>query len=145
MVFNLQKFLIENKLTKRSRLQEDAETTTDSEQLAMNDEEMFGDQEQDPYYKDDSEDTGDFEKEPTPTDTGKDDSSLEDLQKKQVELEKLEDQKNKLVKKLNNGEIKIDQYKAAIGDIPTKIKKLRADIKSATTPSVEDGEEENLM
>jgi hypothetical protein len=35
MAFNLQKFLIENRLTKRSRLNEDAMTKTDAEQQTM--------------------------------------------------------------------------------------------------------------
>lgn len=45
MVFNIQKFLVKNRLTKRSRLNEDAETKTDAEKVAMGaeegDDEMF--------------------------------------------------------------------------------------------------------
>lgn len=141
MVFNIQKFLVENKLTKRSRLKEDAMTKTDSEQLAMNDEEMFGDDGEDSYYKDDSEDMGDFEQEPATQDVKKDEPSLSGIHKKQAELKALEDQKDALLMQLKSGQLGLDQYKAAIGSIPAQIKKLRADIESEMNVGLDDEEE----
>jgi hypothetical protein len=141
MVFNIQKFLVENKLTKRSRLKEDAMTKTDSEQLAMNDEEMFGDDGEDSYYKDDSEDMGDFEQEPATQDVKKDEPSLSGIHKKQAELKALEDQKDALLMQLKSGQLGLDQYKAAIGSIPAQIKKLRADIENEMNVGLDDEEE----
>lgn len=151
MVFNLQKFLIENKLTKRSRLEEDAMTKTDAEQVDMSDEEMFGDDEEDSYYKDDSDDMGDFEKEPVAQDIKKDEPSLKGIHKKQAELKALEDIKDELLMQLNSGQMGLDQYKQAIEsydigngekiNIPAQIKKLRADIKKEMTVGLDDEEE----
>lgn len=141
MVFNLQKFLIENKLTKRSNLKEDAMTKTDAEQVDMSDEEMFGDDEEDSYYKDDSDDMGDFEKEPVAQDIKKDEPSLKGIHKKQAELKALEDKKDALLMQLKSGQLGLDQYKDAIGNIPAQIKKLRADIDSEMSVGLDDEEE----
>lgn len=141
MVFNLQKFLIENKLTKRSNLKEDAMTKTDAEQVDMSDEEMFGDDEEDSYYKDDSDDMGDFEKEPVAQDIKKDEPSLKGIHKKQAELKALEDKKDALLMQLKSGQLGLDQYKGAIGNIPAQIKKLRADIDSEMSVGLDDEEE----
>lgn len=141
MIFNIQKFLVENKLTKRARLEEDAMTKTDSEQLAMNDEEMFGDDEEDSYYKDDSGDMGDFEQEPATQDIKKDEPSLSGIHKKQAQLKALEDQKDALLMQYKSGQMGLDQYKAAIGNIPAQIKKLRADIENEMTVGLDDEEE----
>ena len=146
MVFNLQKFLVENKLTKRSRLKEDAMTKTDAEQQAMGaeegDEEMFGGgEEEDSYYKDDSDDMGDFEQEPVAKDVKADEPSLSGIHKKQAQLKGLEDQKDALLMQLKSGQLGLDQYKAAIGNIPAQIKKLRADIDSEMNVGLDDEEE----
>ena len=45
---------------------------------------------------------------------------------------------------LKSGQLGLDQYKAAIGNIPAQIKKLRADIQQATAPSMDDSDEEDL-
>jgi hypothetical protein len=144
MIFNLQKFLVENKLTKRSRLDEDAMTKTDAEQEAMGaeegDEEMLGDEPEDTWYKDDSGDTGEFEKEPTKTDV-KEPASLSGIHKKQADLKALEDKKDALLMQLKSGQLGLDQYKVAIGNIPAQIKKLRADIDKVLGMA---GDEEDL-
>ncbi len=136
MEFNLSKFLVEHKLTKRSRLNEDDNTggmmKTDAEKVEMGDEdeEMFGDEPEDNWYKDDSDDTGEFEKEPTKKDVTEP-ASLSGVHKKQADLKALEDKKDALLMQLKSGQLGLDQYKAAIGNIPAQIKKLRLDIDKA--------------
>jgi hypothetical protein len=149
MIFNLQKFLIENRLTKRASLNEDAMTKTDAEQEAMGaeegDEEMFGDEEGDTWYKDDDIGSSDeFEKEPTGKDIKASEPQSKGLTKKQVDLKALEDQKDALLMQLKSGQLSLDQYKAAIGNIPAKIKKLRADIEKETNPVIGDTDEEEI-
>lgn len=141
MVFNIQKFLVENRLTKRASLNEDAMTKTDAEQVEMSDEEMFGGEEEDSYYKDDSDDMGDFEKEPAAKDIKRDEPSLSGIHKKQADLKALEDKKDALLMQLKSGQLGLDQYKAAIGNIPAQIKKLRADIENEMNVGLDDEEE----
>lgn len=168
MVFNLQKFLIENRLTKRARLNEDAMTKTDAEQQAMGAEEETG------------EDEGEFGQgevrpgEPSTTlmpgvdtplpkrpsrgkgfsgggggievnpDAGRTPSNkpVRDLEKKSAKLKSLEDLKDRLVMQLKSGQLKLDQYKQAIGNIPAQIIKLRLDIQKQMDPVIGDTEEE---
>jgi hypothetical protein len=145
MIFNLQKFLVEHKLTRRSLLNEDDNTggmmKTDAEKVEMGDEdeEMFGDEPEDNWYKDDSGDTGEFEKEPTKTDV-KEPASLTGVHKKQADLKALEDKKDALLMQLKSGQLGLDQYKAAIGNIPAQIKKLRMDIDKALGMTGDDEE-----
>jgi hypothetical protein len=129
MIFNLQKFLVENKLTKRSLFKEDGMTKTNAEKMDMQDQEMFGGEEED------------FEEEPTIRDIRKDEPSLSGIYKKQADLKNLESKKDVLLMQLKSGQIGLDQYKAAIGNIPTQIKKLRADIDKAMEVSLDDEEE----
>ena len=105
MVFNIQKFLSENKLTGQSQMREDNNTG-----LTMpvgNDEEMFGDEEPEGEWDmPDANDRGsdfendDFEKEPTPRDVKQNDASLTGIHKKQAQLQDLEMQKDKLLMQL---------------------------------------------
>lgn len=154
MVFNLQKFLIENRLTKRARLKEDAMTKTDAEQQAMGaeegddvtgDQEMFDDGETDSWYKDDEIGSSDeFEKEPTGNDIKSSEPAMKGLAKKQADLKALENEKDALLMQLKSGQLSLDQYKAAIGNKPAQIKKLRADIAKQADPVVGDTEEEEI-
>ena len=129
MEFNLNKFLVEHKLTKRSRLNEDDNTggimKTDDEEIEMGNDgdEMLDDEPEDNWYKDDSGDTGEFEKEPTRKDVAEP-AALSGIQKKQADLRSLEDKKDALLMQL--------KYKTAIGNIPAQIKKLRLDIDKAS-------------
>lgn len=146
MEFNIQKFLVENKLTKRSILSEDDVTgamlKTDDEQDEMSDEEEFGDEEKsDSWYASDSDDSEEFEKEPSARDIKKSEPKGTSVVQKQAELKGLEDQKDALLMQLKSGVIGLDQYKAAIGNIPARIKKLRADIDAEMNVSVDDEEE----
>lgn len=144
MIFDIQKFLVENKLTKRSRLEEDGMTKTDAEQVEMSaeegDDEMFGDEEEDSWYKDDSGDSEEFEKEPAAKDVKGDEKSLSGIHKKQADLKALEDRKDALLMQLKSGQLGLDQYKAAIGNIPAQIKKLRADIENEMNVGLDDEE-----
>lgn len=160
MVFNLQKFLIENRLTKRARLDEDAMTKTDAEQQAMGaeedvtgDEEMFDDEETDSWYKDDEIGGSDeFEGEPAGKDIGSSEPAMRGLAKKQADLKALEDVKDSLLMQLKSGQLSLDQYKQAIEsyemgngkrvNIPQEIKKLRVDIAKEADPIIGDTEEE---
>jgi len=150
MVFNIQKFLSENKLTGQSRMREDNNTG-----LTMpvgNDEEIFGDEEPEGEWDmPDANDRGsdfendDFEKEPTTRDVKQNDASLTGIHKKQAQLQGLEMQKDKLLMQLKSNIIGLDQYKQAIGNIPMQIKKLRADIDQAMNVTVDDGSEDEAI
>jgi hypothetical protein len=143
MVFNIQKFLSENKLTGQSRMRED-----DNTGLTMpvgDDEEMFGDEEEDSWNKPEPDDSVEFEKEPTTKDVKQNDASLTGIHKKQAQLQDLEAQKDKLVMQLKSNIIGLDQYKQAIGNIPMQIKKLRADIDQAMNVTMDDDSEEEAI
>ena len=143
MVFNIQKFLSENKLTGQSRMRED-----DNTGLTMpvgDDEEMFGDEEEDDWNKPEPDDSAQFEKEPSTKDVKQNDASLTGIHKKQAQLQDLEAQKDKLLMQLKSNIIGLDQYKQAIGNIPMQIKKLRADIDQAMNVTVDDGSEDEAI
>ena len=79
MVFNIQKFLSENKLTGQSQMRED-----DNTGLTMpvgDDEEMFGDEEEDDWNKPEPDASAEFEKEPTARDVKQNDASLTGIHK----------------------------------------------------------------
>lgn len=146
MVFNIQKFLSENRLTGQSRMRED-----DNTGLTMpvgNDEEMFDDGSEEKDQDDwstASTDNGDFEVEPTAKDVKQNDASLTGIHKKQAQLQDLEMQKDQLLMQLKSNIIGLDQYKQAIGNIPMQIKKLRADIDQAMNVTVDDGSEDEAI
>jgi len=143
MVFNIQKFLSENKLTGQSQMRED-----DNTGLTMpvgDDEEMFGDEEEDDWNKAEPDTSAEFEKEPTTRDVKQNDASLTGIHKKQAQLQDLEVQKDKLLMQLKSNIIGLDQYKQAIGNIPMQIKKLRADIDQAMNVTVDDDSEEEAI
>jgi len=165
MVFNIQKFLVKNKLTKRSRLNEDAETKTDAEKVAMGaeegDEEMFDPDSNHPYRQEKvSSFTGseipwpqrdpldstrkDVDDGPSATDANKIDRATSSLHKKELKLKSLEDIKDKLIMQYKSGQLKLDQYKAAIGNIPNQIKKLRFDIERQLDPVIGDSDEDDI-
>jgi hypothetical protein len=143
MVFNIQKFLSENKLTGQSQMRE--EDNTGLTMPVGDDEEMFGDEEEDSWNKPEADDSAEFEKEPTTRDVKQNDVSLTGIHKKQAQLQDLEAQKDRLVMQLKGNIIGLDQYKQAIGNIPMQIKKLRADIDQAMNVTVDDGSEEEAI
>jgi hypothetical protein len=143
MVFNIQKFLSENKLTGQSQMRE--EDNTGLTMPVGDDEEMFGDEEEDSWNKPEADDSAEFEKEPTTRDVKQNDVSLTGIHKKQAQLQDLEAQKDRLVMQLKGNVIGLDQYKQAIGNIPMQIKKLRADIDQAMNVTVDDGSEEEAI
>jgi hypothetical protein len=143
MVFNIQKFLSENKLTGQSQMRE--EDNTGLTMPVGDDEEMFGDEEEDDWNKPEPDVSAEFEKEPTPRDVKQNDVSLTGIHKKQAQLQDLEAQKDKLVMQLKSNILGLDQYKQAIGNIPMQIKKLRADIDQAMNVTVDDGSEDEAI
>lgn len=143
MVFNIQKFLSENKLTGQSQMRE--EDNTGLTMPVGDDEEMFGDEEEDDWNKPEPDASAEFEKEPTPRDVKQNDVSLTGIHKKQAQLQDLEAQKDKLVMQLKSNILGLDQYKQAIGNIPMQIKKLRADIDQAMNVTVDDGSEDEAI
>ena len=143
MVFNIQKFLSENKLTGQSQMRE--EDNTGLTMPVGDDEEMFGDEEEDDWNKSEPDDSAEFEKEPSTRDVKQNDVSLTGIHKKQAQLQDLEVQKDKLVMQLKSNILGLDQYKQAIGNIPMQIKKLRADIDQAMNVTVDDGSEEEAI
>lgn len=144
MVFNIKKFLTENKLTGQSQMREE-----DNTGLVMptgDEEETFDDEEEtDDWNKPEPDDSAEFEKEPSTKDVKQSDKSLTGIHKKQAELQALEDKKDALLMQLKSNIISLDQYKQAIGDTPAQIKKLRADLDKAMNVTVDDdGEEEAI-
>lgn len=144
MVFNIQKFLTENKLTGQSQMRE--EDNTGLTMPVGDDEETFDDEEDD---QDDwttaSTDDGDFDQEPTTKDVKQNDASLTGIHKKQAQLQALEAQKDKLLMQLKGDVINLDQYKQEIGNIPMQIKKLRADLDQAMNVTMDDDSEEEAI
>ena len=146
MVFNIQKFLSENRLTGQSQMRE--EDNTGLTMPVGNDEEMFDDGSEEKDQDDWSTantDNGDFEKEPTVGDVKQNDASLTGIHKKQAQLQDLEMQKDQLLMQLKSNIIGLDQYKQAIGNIPMQIKKLRADIDQAMNVTVDDSSEDEAI
>jgi hypothetical protein len=144
MVFNIQKFLTENKLTGQSQMREDDNTEMT---LPVGDEEdTYGDDEED---QDDwttaSTDDGDFDQEPTAKDIKQNADSLTGIHKKQAQLQDLEAQKDRLLMQLKGNVIGIDQYKQEIGNIPMQIKKLRADLDQAMNVTMDDDSEDEAI
>ena len=146
MVFNIQKFLSENKLTGQSQMREDDNTGL-TMPVGGDDEEIFGDDEEnDDWNKPDYDDAADqYEKEPTTKDVKQGDKSLTGIHKKQAQLQDLEAQKDRLLMQLKGDIISIDQYKQEIGNIPMQIKKLRADLDKAMNVTVDDDSEDEAI
>jgi len=143
MVFNIQKFLTENKLTGQSQMRED-----DNTGLTMpvgDDEEMFGDEEEEDDWNKPQADDFDDEVEPTSKDVKQNDKSLTGIHKKQAQLQDLEAQKDRLLMQLKGNVISLDQYKQEIGNIPDQIKKLRADLDQAMNVTMDDDSEEEAI
>ena len=132
MIFNIQKFLTENKLTGQSQMRED-----DNTGLTMpvgSDDDDFDDGEEekevDDYSTANSYD-GNYEVEPTANDMKGEEPRLTGIHKKHAQLRDLEDKKDALLMQLKGEVISLDQYKQEIGNIPQQIKKLRTDISKA--------------
>jgi hypothetical protein len=145
MVFNIQKFLSENKLTGQSQMREDDNTGLT---LATGEDESMEDQEEeqgDDWNKPEVDNSAEFEKEPSTKDVKQSDASLTGIHKKQAQLQDLEAQKDRLLMQLKGDVIGLDQYKQAIGNIPMQIKKLRADLDQAMNVTLDaDSEEEAI-
>jgi len=144
MVFNIQKFLTENKLTGQSQMRE--EDNTGLTMPVGDDEDTFDDEEED---QDDwttaSTDDGDYEEEPTTKDVKQNADSLTGIHKKQAQLHDLEAQKDRLLMQLKGNVISLDQYKQEIGNIPMQIKKLRADLDQAMNVTMDDDSEDEAI
>lgn len=149
MVFNIKKFLTENKLTGQSQMREEDNTGLtmhvgdDYEQMQDYDGEEEGDV--DDWEKPEPDDSAEFEKEPSTKDVKQNDKSLTGIHKKQADLQALEDKKDALLMQLKSNIISLDQYKEAIGNIPTQIKKLRADLDKAMNVTMDDDSEEEAI
>ena len=143
MVFNIKKFLTENKLTGQSQMREE-----DNTNLIMptgDEEETFDDEEETDDWNKPEVDDFDDEVEPTSKDVKQNDASLTGIHKKQSDLQALEAQKDRLLMQLKGNVIGLDQYKQEIGNIPDQIKKLRADLDKAMNVTMDDdGEEEAI-
>jgi len=132
MSFDLTKFLLENKLTNRGKLNEDLDLdNTPDEEYADSD----GD------YEDDSEDedySDDSENEPTAKDVKSAEVPTDDLGQTNQELSTLEAKKDKLIMQLRANVIDLDQYKHLINGIPERIKILRSKLSQGMTLDSED-------
>ena len=144
MVFNIQKFLSENKLTGQSQMRED--DNTELTLPAGNEEDTYdGEEETDDWNKPEPDTSAEFEKEPTAKDVKQGDASLTGIHKKQAQLQDLEAQKDRLLMQLKGNVIGIEQYKKEIGHIPHQIKKLRADLDKAMNVTMDDDSEEEAI
>lgn len=170
MEFNIQKFLVENKLTRSSYLREDDNTgqilhtndENDWDQSETDDADAtFDSDSADPfggtyptkgsnwddnpgkadYFK--TQHGADYDREPGENNL-KVDRKTKGLQSLQSKLQGLESQKDALLMQFKSGQMSIDKYKEAIGNIPNQIKKLRADIQQAMTVSTDDDSEEEM-
>ena len=130
MSSKLKKYLKESILAGIARVQEDEDDIEDVPSQSDN-------------YFAPEEDEQDWEKEPETTQLG--DKSTSDLYAKQEQLQQLLDKKDALLMQLRSGQMDMDSYRDAIGNIPQQIKKLRDQIAAETTPEPEldDTEETN--
>lgn len=133
MEFNLQKYLVENKLTRNSYLREDDQMLDiDAE---IDDTEV--DEPEDDWNKPEPDDSAQFEKEPS-----RKDAETPETYGDELKLQNLIKQKDELVKMYNDGKIKTtDEFKKLIGDIPQTIKALRAKLKPVVSLSNDDDED----
>ena len=145
MEFNIQKFLVENKLTRNSYLREDDNTEltlhTQNDETPDNEDDFEDEEPQDDWNKPEADDSEEWDTDYT-GDTTQPEPALSGIRKKQAQLQALEAQKDSLLMQFKSGQISIDQYKEAIGNIPDQIKKLRADVQKAMTVSTDDDNEE---
>jgi len=146
MEFNIQKFLVENKLTRNSYLREDDNTglTMHTGEEAPEEDTYDEEEPEDAWSKPDMDDSDDFEKEPTAQDVTKPEPALSGIYKKQAQLQALEAQKDALLMRYKSGQLTLDQYKGTIGNIPDQIKKLRRDVEKAMTVTADDDSEEEM-
>jgi hypothetical protein len=143
MVFNIQKFLTENKLTGQSQMREDDNTGLT---LPTGEEDAYDDEEEtDDWNKPEPDDSVEFEKEPSTKDVKQNADSLTGIHKKQAQLQDLEAQKDRLLMQLKGNVIGIEQYKKEIGNIPHQIKKLRADLDKAMNVTMDNDSEEEVI
>lgn len=145
MAFNISKFLTENKLTRLSgRMEEDNEEIVDDTTETsddVDDDYSMGDPE-DTWNKPEPDDSADYEKEPTAKDVSKQEPALSGIHKKQAQLKDLTDKKDMMLMQYKSGQMGLDDYKKAIGDIPQQIKRLKDQIDQAMNVSVDDDSEE---
>ena len=148
MEFNIQKYLIESKLTLQSHMREDdnTELTLNIDDEEMEDDDKFDDNgdERDDWNKPEPDNSAEFEKEPSAKDVKKDDAALSGVHKKQAQLKALLDKKDMLLMQYKSGQMTLDQYKEAIGNVPQQIKKLKDQIDQAMNVSLDNDSEEEL-
>ncbi len=148
MEFNIQKYLIESKLTLQSHMREDdnTELTLNIDDEETEDDDRFDDNgdERDDWNKPEPDNSAEFEKEPSAKDVKKDDAALSGVHKKQAQLKALLDKKDMLLMQYKSGQMTLDQYKEAIGNVPQQIKKLKDQIDQAMNVSLDNDSEEEL-
>jgi ElaB/YqjD/DUF883 family membrane-anchored ribosome-binding protein len=174
MEFNIKKYLMENKLGKVSSLNEDGQPTLadlgrgakPNQDLEVGNDDEFDnapeldvapqadvddmDDMQDEPAADswdapEADDSADFEQEPAGADVAQPEPALSGIHKKQAQLQTLVDQKDRVLMQYKSGQMSLDQYKEAIGNIPQQIKRLRDQIDQAMDVSVDDDTEDSEM
>ena len=83
----------------------------------------------------------DWETEPQGSEVGKDKSS-EDIYVDQEKLQQLLDKKDVILMQYKSGQMSLDDYRNAIGNLPQQIKHLRDKIAAATAVDTDDSEPE---
>ena len=84
---------------------------------------------------------GNYDEEPQGSEVGKDKSS-EDIYVDQEKLQQLLDKKDVILMQYKSGQMSLDDYRNAIGNLPQQIKHLRDKIAAATAVDTDDLEPE---
>lgn len=92
------------------------------------------------YFK--TQNGADYDREPGANNL-KVDRNTKNLQSTESKLQALVDQKDKVLMQYKSGQMSLDQYKEAIGNIPQQIKRLRDRIDQAMNVSVDDNSEDD--
>lgn len=131
MKSSIKKYLKENILAGISKIREDEDDELDNEPEAEDD-----------YFKADDEDDQDWDEEPQQTQvTG--DQSTRSLYGKQEKLQQLLDKKDVILMQYKSGQMSLDQYRDAIGNIPQQIKTLRDQLAASLQSDNDLEDEEN--
>jgi len=130
MKSNIKEYLRESILAGISKIREDDEDELDDQPEA-----------EDSYYKADDDNDQDWDEEPQQTQvTG--DQSTRSLYGKQEKLQQLLDKKDVILMQYKSGQMSLDQYRDAIGNIPQQIKTLRDQIAASLEADTDLGDEE---
>lgn len=129
MKSDIKEYLKESILAGISKIREDEDGELDDQPEAEDD-----------YFKADDDDQ-DWDEEPQQTQVASD-QSTRSLYGKQEKLQQLLDKKDVILMQYKSGQMSLDQYRDAIGNIPQQIKTLRDQITASLEADIDLGDEE---